>query len=145
MKNTLLVVADLGGFKAYKIQNNEHLNRTPRLELLEHFDNPDAKERLVEKVTDQAGRFSRGAQGAMSSGEAHNLQLEIRKRFVRQLAQRLNTIGRNEEFEALFLAASKEINHQLLDELEPRVRAKIEKNLPADFSKLQPAELLSRF
>ncbi len=147
MKNTLVVVADLACFKAFKLENN-HLHRTPRLELLEQFENAEAHERLVEKVTDMAGRFRRGVaygQSTMSDGERHNIELESRKRQVRQLAQRLNQVAKNDEFERCLFAASKEINHQLLEELDPQVRAKIEKNVQADLTKVERAEILRHF
>jgi hypothetical protein len=149
--NTLLVVADLGGFKAFKLENNNHqLKQTPRLELLEQFDNPEAHGRLVDKVSDQAGRFPRrtgGARsaGAMSDGERHNIELETRRRFVRQLAQRLNVLARNADIDRCFLAASREINNPLFEELEPQVRAKITKNVPADLTKLGQADILRHF
>lgn len=149
MKNTLLVVADLGGFKAFKLDNNNHVNRTPRLEFIEEFRNTGANARLVDKVTDLSGRFPRGtgvkAGGAMSDGERHNIELEGRKRLVRQLAQRLNALARNRDIDQCFLAASKEINHPLLEELEPEVRAKIAKNVPADLTKLERPEILRHF
>jgi hypothetical protein len=148
MKNTLLVVADLGGFKAFRLENN-HLNRAPHLDLLEQFNNTEAHERLGDRVSDLSGRFPRGtglkAGGAMCDGERHNIELESRKRLVRQLAQRLNGLARNPEIERCFLAASKEINHQLLEELEPQVRAKIAKNVPADLTKLERTDILSHF
>ena len=146
MKNTLVVVADLAGFKAFKLENHE-INRSPRLELVEQFENHGAHGRLVDKVSDLSGRFPRSgtAGGAMSDGERHNIELEMRKRFVRQLAQRINTLARNSEIERCLLAVSREINHQLIEELDPQVRAKIEKNLPADLTKLGRAELLGRF
>jgi hypothetical protein len=43
------------------------------------------------------------------------------------------------------MAASREINRQLLSELEPPVRAKIEKNVPADLTKLEHAEIMRHF
>jgi hypothetical protein len=150
MKNTLVVVADLGCLKAFRLENNQ-FNRSPRLELIEEFQNPEAHGKLVEKVTDLSGRFPRGsgtangAGGAMSDGERHNIELESRRRLVRQLAQRFNQLARNQEFERCLLAASKEINRQFLEELEPQVRAKIEKNVPADLTKLEPAEILRHF
>ncbi|HTL59783.1 MAG TPA: host attachment protein [Candidatus Limnocylindrales bacterium] len=148
MKNTLLVVADLGGFKAFKVENNQ-VHRSPRLEFVEEFKNYDAHERLVNRVSDLAGRFPRGtglkAGGAMSDGERHNIELETRKRLVRQLAQRLNTLARSEEIERCFLAASREINHPLLEALEPQVRAKVAKNVPADLTKMERADLLRYF
>jgi hypothetical protein len=147
--NTLLVVVDLGGLKAFKLENNHQVGHTPRLELLEHFTNPEAHGRLVDKVSDLSGRFPRGtvarSAGAMSDGERHNIELESRKRFVRQLAQRLNALARSPEIDRCFLAASREINHTLLEELDPQVRAKIAKNIPADLTKVGRAEILSHF
>jgi hypothetical protein len=156
MKNTLLVVADLGGFKAFRLHNEEErvlgnggLKRPPRLEFVEEFQNADAHERLVDKVSDLSGRFPRGtglkAGGAMSDGERHNIALESRKRLVRQLAQRLNALARSPEIESCFLAASREINHQLVQELDPQVRVKVEKNVPADLTKVERASILSYF
>jgi hypothetical protein len=148
MKNTLVVVADLRGFKAFKLENN-HVNRTPRLELLEQFDNAEVHGRLVDKVSDLSGRFPRGtgmkAAGAMSDGERHNIELEARKRFVRQLAQRLNTLARGQDVDNCLLAVSKEINHQLIEELDPQVRAKIQKTVPADLTKVEHTEILRHF
>ncbi len=148
MKNTLVVVADLGCLKAFRIENDKG-NRAPRLRVLEEFENAEAHGKLVERVTDLAGRFPRGTGmrggGAMSDGERHNIELETRKRLVRQLAQRVNALARDEEIESCFLAVSKEINHLLMEELEPGVRSKIGKNLPADLTKLQNAEILGRF
>ncbi|SRR6266404_429397 len=149
MKNTLVVVTDLGCFKAFKLENS-HVHRTPRLELVEEFNNEQAHERLVERVTDLSGRFPRGATkrnggGPMSDGERHNIELESRKRLVRQMAGRFNNLARDKEIERCLLAASKEIKNQFFEELDPAVRAKIEKFVPADLTKLQSAEIMSHF
>jgi len=148
MKNTLLVVADLGGFKAFKVEESQS-NRSPRLEPLEHFEIAEAHGRLVDKVSDLSGRFPRSSglknRGAMSDGERHNIDLETRKRLVRQLAQRLNTLARDQDFERYYLAASREINPQLIEELDPQVRAKITKNISADLTKLERGEILGHF
>jgi hypothetical protein len=149
MKNTLVIIAELGCLKAYKLENGE-LNRTPRLELLEHYTNNKAKERLVEQVSDSSGRFGRGGMksnsaGGMGDGERHNIQLEQRKRLVREIAKRLNALAKPREIERCLLAASREINNQLIAELDPAVRAKIEKNLSADLTKIETAQLLNHF
>ena len=124
--------------------------RTPRLEPVEEFNNADAHGKLGDKVTDLSGRFPRTSRaahtaGAMSDGERHNIELESRKRLVRQLAQQFNALARGKDVERCLLAASREINHQLLDELEPQVRAKIEKNIPVDLTKLERAEIMRHF
>jgi hypothetical protein len=148
MKSTLVVLADLGRLKAFKLES-DHQYRTPHLEMLEQYENPDAYGRLVDKVTDQSGRFPRGlgtkAGAAMSDGERHNIELEGRKRLIRELARRVNALARHAEVEQFLLAASKAINHFLLKELEPKVRSKIEKNVPADLTKIGMAEILGHF
>ena len=122
------------------------LNRTPRLELVEHLENAEAHGHLVDKVSDTLGAVPRGpGSGAMSDGERHNIQLEMRKRYVRQLGQRLNILARNPEVERCFLAASKEINHQLVEELDPQVRAKIEEKSPANLMKVERVDILGHF
>jgi hypothetical protein len=148
MKNTLIVVVDLGCFKAFKFESPQP-QRAPRLELVEQFDNAEAHGRLGDKVSDLSGRFPRrtgpASGGAMSDGERHNIELETRKRLVRQLAQRFNALARAPEIERCLVAASKEINHQLLEELEPQVRAKIEQNVLADLTKLEREAVLAHF
>jgi protein required for attachment to host cells len=148
MKNTLLVVADLAGYKAFRLELTD-LNRTPRLQLLDEFENPEAHGHIGERVSDLSGRFPRSTgmkgTGAMSDGERHNMELEARKRMVRQLAQRINVLARSQEIERCFLAASKEINGQLLEGLDPQVRTKIEKNIPADLTKLEQTAILRHF
>jgi hypothetical protein len=145
MKSTLVVVADLSRYKAYRVDAGNHHNH-PRLELLEHYDSPEAHGKLVDKVSDMSGQFPRGTTaGAMSDGERHNIELESRKRLVRQLAQRLNSLARNDDYERCFLAASREINNLLVGELDPKVRAKIQKNVPSDLTKIEKSELLAYF
>jgi hypothetical protein len=149
MKNTLVIVTDLGGFKAYRLENHQP-KPTRRLLPVEEFDNADAHGKLGEKVSDLSGRFPRStgasrAAGALSDGERHNIELESRKRMVRQIAQRVNALARDKNIDACLLAASREINRQLLDELEPEVRAKIEKIVAADLTKLERTEIMQHF
>ena len=148
MKNTLVVVADLKELKAYRL-NDDAPHSSPRLELLEQF-RTAANRKLVEEVTDQAGRFPRATvapniMGGMSQGERHNIELEKRKRCTRQLANQIDSLLQNSEFERCFVAASREINHALMEELNPRSRAKIEMTLAADLTKADKSDLLERF
>lgn len=146
MKNKLVVVTDLGSLKAYKLDKDD-FGRSPRLELLEEVQIADAHEKLTDKVSDLAGRFGKGGgpSAGASAGERHNIQIEHRKRLVKRLAERLNRLIHGTGVDGCYLAASKEINHQIVDELEAHVRAKIEKNIPADLTKLSKAALLKRF
>jgi hypothetical protein len=149
MKGTLILLADLGCLKAFKLENGE-ANRSPRLEPVEEFLQPQAHERVVEQVTDISGRFHRGttksnAAGAMSDGERHNINLEKRKRLVRNLASRVNRLAKDPEIDRCWMAASREISNPLLNELDPAVRAKIQTVVAADLTKLDRSEILKRF
>ena len=149
MKNKWLLVADLASFKAYRIETSR-FSSNPRLELMEAFDNAEAHDRLVDKVSDLAGRFPKGtgpygANGAMSQGERHNIELEQRRRLARRLVERMNALMRRDDFESCYFAASKEINHQILGGLSQHLRAKIEKNLSADLTRIDKTELLGHF
>jgi hypothetical protein len=149
MKNTLVLVTDFGGFKAFRLEN-DHPHSSPRLELLEEYTDTEAHRRLVEQVSDSAGRFprrtgARGATGAMSDGERHNIQLEKRKRGVRNLAGRINSLMQDPQVEQCFLAASREIMNPLLQQLSPGSRSKIGMNIPADLMKASKVELLRQF
>ena len=149
MKNTLVLVTDFGGFKAYRLENDAP-HSSPRLELLEEYNDSEAHRRLVEQVTDLSGRFPRrtgGAHngGAMSDGERHNIDLEKRKRGVRRLAGRLESLMQNPNIDQCFLAASREIMNPLMHELSARSRSKIGVNIPADLMKASKMELLKQF
>lgn len=147
MKNTLVLVTDFGGFKAYRLEN-DHPHSSPRLELLEEYEDAGAHRRIVEEVTDAAGRFRRGMSrngAAMSDGERHNMTLEKRKRGVRKLASLMDPLMRDPEIEQCYLAASREIMNPLLQELSPNSRSKIGMNIPADLMKASKVQLLKQF
>jgi hypothetical protein len=145
MKNTVIVVTDLGSFKAYKLDQTP-VKKTPRLELIEEFVTVDAHGKMSDKLTDMAGRHRSGT-SKMSTpwGDRHNIELETKRRLIKQLADRVNKLLRNDEIDECHLAASKEISHQLLDELDRPVRAKIAKKVQADLTKIDKSELLAHF
>lgn len=143
------MLADLGSLKAYEIDHSP-VNGQPRLELRETFENPEVHHRLSEVLTDQAGRFARGSRGTaanyeLASGERHNIELEQRRRWIRQLADRLTHLLRRNEVEVCWFAAGKEINHQILEHLPAELRAKIQKNVPANLTKVEKADVLRHF
>src|SRR2546427_11079020 len=90
MNNKLVVVTDLGSFKAYKLEtNNQH--STPRLELIEEFNLVDAHGKMIDHVTDLAGRYHAPVLGKWATpwGERHNIELERKRRLVKQVAHAL--------------------------------------------------------
>ena len=145
MKSKLVVVTDLAVLKAYHLHRPDP-DSSLHLDLLESMELTGAHEKMTDQVSDLAGRFGKGGgPGAGASfGERHNIELEHRKRLVRQLTDKLSKLLRADTVTACVFAASKEINHQILDDLEPRLRAKIERDIPADLTKLSKSELLQR-
>ncbi len=145
MKKQLLIVTDLGSFKAYTVDNSR-LNTTPRLELIEHFIPPEPHRKIADNLSDLAGRYrSAGAKGGATFGERHNIELEERKRLIRQLAKRLNRLMDDAEVDYCYLAAGKEINQQVLAALSPAAQARVKKNMPADLIKASKGKLLDYF
>ncbi|HWF18237.1 MAG TPA: host attachment protein [Verrucomicrobiae bacterium] len=147
MRNKLVVVADLGHLKAYRVEYDE-VSTHPKLDLIAHIATDEADGRLSDKLTDEAGRFMGGQRGheIRASGERHNITLEFERRAVGQLAKNINhIIKRANNGEPVYFAAHKEINHQILQHLDPSVRARIEKIVPEDLVKVKGMKLLEHF
>ena len=143
MKKQLLIVTDLGSFKAYSVDYSA-LNATPRLELIEHF-HPE-EPRIADSLSKLAGRYrAPGARGGATWGERNNIDLEERKRLIRRLSGRLNALMGDGAVDSCYFAASKGIDHQILDSLTRAAHAKIKKNLPADLIKASKEKLLDYF
>jgi hypothetical protein len=119
------------------------------VELAEELNFLDGQGKLLDKVTDRAGRFpsSGGANGggAKSAGENHNLQSEIQKRLIKRLGEGINDLVKRENPTMWHFAAVPEINHKIQDELCAEVRAKLSKSVGSDLTKIGKTELLSHF
>src|SRR6202040_4349975 len=88
---SLVIAADRGTLKAYQV--NETPTRGPSLKLIQAFDITDAHGKLIDKVTDLAGRFpvTEGAgahRGAASISES-KLATETDRRIHKQLADQI--------------------------------------------------------
>ena len=145
MKEKLLIVTDLGLLKAYQ------LNTTPkgtlRLELVEEVTLEEVRHRLTEKVTDLAGRRAapRARHWGAPLADAHNLQLETKRRLVKRIAANITRLVRAYALDGCWLAAHKEINHSILGALPAAIRQRIETNLVRDLVKARGPELLEAF
>src|SRR5436190_5027200 len=147
MTKRLLITADLGHLKAFRLLQPE-ANRSSRIEMIE-TETTDATNHLSEVVTDQAGQFRKGSFPAgpsdRSDGEPHNLTLERRRRALKTIARDISRLIGKEKPQEWFLAAGKEINHRLIEAFDDDVRGKLKKNVRANLTKLNPAQLLSHF
>jgi hypothetical protein len=149
MKRTLVIVADLGNFKAYKWDGNE-FHSTPQLRLIDAFETVDARTKRTNTLTVMEGHSASNgsnpkAPGASSDGEQHGMQLEKRRRLVRQLGTHISELLSQRDIERCFLSAPREINDLLVHQIEPASRLKIERNLPLDLTNLNTQDLIPHF
>ena len=142
--SSLIVVTDRGGLKAYKV--NETPTRGPSLQLVQAFNVTDAHGKMIDKVTDLAGRYRDGAgahQGA-SIGES-KLDTETDRRIYKQLADQIVQIVKSDEVEGWAFAAASDIHGAIVDLLPGNVRDRIVEHVKSDLVKIEPAKLHTHF
>ncbi len=146
--SSLVIVTDRGGLKAYRV--TETPTRGPSLQLVQAFNITDAHGKLVDKVSDLAGRFpvSNGAgarHGAGSIAERTQLATEMDRRIQKELADQITKIVSLDGNEGWSFAAPAEIHGAIVDLLPTAVRDRIVEHVKSDLVKVEPAKLLSRF
>jgi hypothetical protein len=146
--SSLVIVTDRGGLKAYRV--NETPTRGPSLQLVQAFNITDAHGRLIDKVSDQAGRFlvTSGAgahHGAASIAERTQLEVETDRRIQKELADQITKIVSRDGKEGWAFAAPAEIHSAIVALLLPAVRDRIVEHVKSDLVKVEPAKLISRF
>jgi hypothetical protein len=128
--------------KAYRLDTTDR--GTPRLELIEQVRLDDARRRVVEQVTDLAGR--RAGPTAKNWGapvaDDHNLRLTLKHRLIKQIARHISRLSRAER-DGLWLVAHKEINHAIVNELPAAVHPRLERAIPRDLVKAPQRRLLA--
>jgi Protein required for attachment to host cells len=148
MRNKLLITLDLGCLKAYRVED-DGFSSHPRLKLINSFNTTAEHGRISDNFTDAAGRFASGnpgLKGVRASGERHNIQLDLDKRTIKYLAGTVTELVNGEAPEVLvYFAAEKEIHQKVLELLEPKVKARVEKTVAEDLTKTEAAELLGHF
>src|SRR3989440_6299888 len=145
---SLVIAADRGSLKAYRV--NETPTRGPSLKLIQAFDITDAHGKLIDKVTDLAGRFpvteSAGAhRGAASIAERTQLATETDRRIYKELADQIAKIVNDSGKEGWAFAAAPEIHSAIVDLLPDRVRNRIVEHVKSDLVKVEPAKLPNHF
>jgi hypothetical protein len=143
----IVLLADVGHLKAFQWEENEQFSK-PRLSLIGQWDT-NVPNHLRAELTDQAGRFRKGSVPSgpsdLSDGEEHNLELERRRRALKTIALRMRDLLRHDKNRGVYLAAPAEINRQLLKQFSPADRARIERNLKLDLTRLPFVEVIRQF
>ena len=143
--NKLIIVVDLGHFKAYRVSKN--ILESPRIENLKSYDSIEAHGRMGEKLSDNAGSFGLlgGKKGVKGYGEPHNIKLEAKKKLIKNIVGDINSLIKKKKCNEWYLAAGKSLNKQIVDNLDPSVRTKLKKNILSDLTKKHKSELLTCF
>jgi hypothetical protein len=143
---SLVVVADRGGVKAYRV--DETPNRGASLQLVQAFDITDAHGRYDDKLTDQAGRFpvsDGNGRHANSIAERTALETETDRRICKQLAEQIAEVVKRERAEGWSFAAPASIHGTVADLLPPGIRNRVVEHVKSDLLKIEPAKLASHF
>jgi protein required for attachment to host cells len=143
--SSLIIVTDRGSLKAYKV--NETPTRGPSLQLVQAFNITDAHGKLVDKVTDFAGRYSADGAGAHPGASIAETKLENEtdRRIYKQLADQIVKIVNSDGVQGWSFAAAPDIHKAIVDLLPVRVRDRIVEHVKSDLVKIEPAKLHTHF
>jgi hypothetical protein len=142
----IIIAVDLGHFKAYKVTKQER--ESPKIQLIESYDSIEAHGKLSDKLSDTSGRFGMGGGkngAAKGYGEPHNIELEMEKKAAKLISNDINAIIKKEGSPKWYLAASKMINSQILDNLDAGVKAKLDKNIMSNLTKTDKSDIMKHF
>jgi hypothetical protein len=144
---SLVIAADRGSLKAYRVE--ETPTRGPSLKLIQAFDITDAHGKLVDKVTDLAGRFpvaeGAGAHRGPASIAESKLETETDRRINKELAEQIAKIVNGSGKEGWAFAAPSEIHGAIVHLLPDRIRNRIVEHVKSDLVKVEPAKLPNHF
>ena len=143
---SLIVVADRGTFKAYRV--DETPTRGPSLHLIQAFNITDAHGKMIDKVTDLAGRYGVADGAGIHHGAStadSKLETETDRRIYKQLADQIVKIIERRGKEGWSFAAPAEIHSAIVDLLPGNVRDRIVEHVKSDLVKTEPTKLPEHF
>lgn len=146
----LIIAANLGKLRVLKYRaagedpiEQDHLLEEPEKSSEQHVNT------IQEEVTDQAGRFGRGAaagfETGMSYGEEHNLEREIERGALNHIAARIDRILNADGYPAWVLAAPQSILARLKDKLPAAASQTLASEVGADLTQCPLQEMEDRF
>ena len=150
--NSLIVVADRGSLRAYRVDPLP--DRAPRLSPVLELDLTVARGHLTDTLSDRAGHFGAseaagkpgpGNSGGGGSGDQPTLELENDRRAVKQLAAHVAEALRDYAPAGWSVAAPKQILPLLLDHLPKEWTTKLVETVGADLAKVHAGELVEHF
>lgn len=144
LENTIIIVADLGELKAYKIHENDgslsgEFENSYGLEMIVDENFIEGRKKMSELMSDSTGRMIH------DTLEEHNAMAEKDNRVLKDIAKTIEEIVVDQEPSQIFLAFPKEHNNELIEKLRYDVKDLIEKNIHSDLVKTDKSKLLSHF
>jgi hypothetical protein len=144
--SSLIILTDRGSLKAYRV--DETPTRGPSLQLVQAFNITEAHGKLIDKVTDLAGRFpvsdGAGVHHGASIAES-KLETETDRRIYKQLADQIVKLVKSDGVEGWSFAAPSSIHSAIVDLLPRDVRNRIVEHVKSDLVKIEPAKLPAHF
>jgi hypothetical protein len=144
--SSLIIVTDRGSLKAYRVA--ETPTRGPSLQLVQAFNITEAHGKLIDKVTDLAGRFpvsdGAGVHHGASIAES-KLETETDRRIYKQLADQIVKLVKSDGVEGWSFAAPSSIHSAIVDLLPRDVRDRIVEHVKSDLVKTELAKLATHF
>jgi hypothetical protein len=142
---TLVIVTDRGSLKAYRV--DETPTRGPSLHLVQAFNTTEAHGKLIDKVTDFAGRYSADGAGAHPGASIAETKLENEtdRRIYKELAAQIAKVVKSNGAAGWSFAAPAEFHAAIVDLLPGDVRNRIVEHVKSDLVKIEPAKLAAHF
>ena len=144
--SSLIILTDRGSLKAYRV--DETPTRGPSLQLVQAFNITEAHGKLIDKVTDLAGRFpvSNGAGVHHGASIAESkLETETDRRIYKQLADQIVKLVKSDGVAGWSFAAPSSIHSAIVDLLPRDVRDRIVEHVKSDLVKTELAKLATHF
>ena len=142
---SLVIVTDRGSLKAYRV--DETPTRGPSLHLVQAFNTTEAHGKLIDKVTDFAGRHAADGAGAHQGASIAETKLENEtdRRIYKELAEQITKLVKSDGVEGWSFAAPSEFHAAIVDLLPADVRNRIVEHVKSDLVKTEPAKLHTHF
>lgn len=143
---TIIVFANQGKVRPVRFreagldpQDQAHLSEIPGAAM------EQKTEPVREVVTDSAGQFPGGGTGAMSNGEEHNLETELKTRNLQRIAQQISEVVHREGNPPWRLVAPAEILPSLRQSLSAEAGQSLHRTEAGDLTKVPLAALEQRY
>ena len=117
------------------------------MKLIQAFNVTDAHGKLLDKVTDLAGRYAANDGSGMhqASIAETKLETETERRINKQLADQITKIAKSDGIDGWSFAAPSSCHNAIVELIATDVRDRIIEFVKSDLVKVEPAKLPSHF